>query len=88
VDQTVIKNMQEALQFYKVLAEDNKKRLEEIKEENTSLRKQNEDLEKEIKDLRKQVFDLMHFLCVDATCKLRKQDLKLFDNETKSRENS
>ena len=48
VDNNVITNMQESLEFYKTLADDNKARLEEVLKENTELRK-------EITDLRTQV---------------------------------
>ena len=48
VDNNVITNMQESLEFYKTLADDNKARLEAVLKENTELRK-------EIADLRNQV---------------------------------
>ena len=48
VDANVITNMQESLEFYKTLADDNKARLEEVLSENAELRK-------EITDLRTQV---------------------------------
>lgn len=51
VDNNVITNMQESLEFYKTLADDNKARLEEVLKENTDLRK-------EIGDLRRQVDEL------------------------------
>ena len=43
--------MQESLEFYKTLADDNKARLEDVLKENAELRK-------EIDELRKQVGDL------------------------------
>lgn len=51
VDNNVISNMQESLEFYKTLADDNKARLEDVLKENAELRK-------EIDELRKQVGDL------------------------------
>ncbi len=48
VDNNVISNMQESLEFYKTLADDNKARLESVLKENAELRK-------EISDLRGQV---------------------------------
>lgn len=51
VDNNLIKNMQESLEFYKSLADDNKRRLEEVLAENADLRK-------EVTDLREQVSKL------------------------------
>ena len=51
VDNNVITNMQESLEFYKTLADDNKARLEDVLKENAELRR-------EIDELRKQVGDL------------------------------
>ena len=51
VDNNVISNMQESLEFYKTLVDDNKARLEDALKENAELRK-------EIDELRKQVGDL------------------------------
>jgi len=51
VDANLITNMQESLEFYKTLADDNKARLEEVLRENAELRK-------EISDLRVQVDNL------------------------------
>ena len=48
VDANLITNMQESLEFYKTLADDNKARLDEVLRENAELRK-------EISDLRNQV---------------------------------
>ena len=51
VDNNLINNMQESLEFYKTLADDNKRRLEEVLTENADLRK-------EVTDLREQVSKL------------------------------
>ena len=51
VDNNLINNMQESLEFYKSLADDNKRRLEEVLTENADLRK-------EVTDLREQVSKL------------------------------
>ena len=48
VDNNLISNMQESLEFYKALADDNKRRLDEVLQENASLRK-------EVGELREQV---------------------------------
>lgn len=81
VDNNLIKNMQQSLEFYKKLSDDNKNRLDEVL-------KRNAGLEQEIKDLRKQMFSLMNSICTDLTCQLRKRNLNLFNeqNRTDSRQ--
>lgn len=81
VDNNLIENMQQSLEFYKKLSDDNKNRLDEVL-------KRNAELEQEIKDLRKQIFSLMNSICTDLTCQLRKKSLNLFNeqNETDSRQ--
>lgn len=71
VDNNLINNMKESLDFYEKLSNDNRERLEEVL-------KRNMELEKEIADLRKQMFQLMSTICTDLTCQLRKRDLKVF----------
>lgn len=72
VDNNLIGNMKESLDFYKKLSTDNTERLEEIL-------KRNAELEQEVGELRKQVFNLMSSICTDLTCQLRKRNLNLFD---------
>lgn len=81
VDNDLIENMQQSLEFYKKLSDDNKNRLDEVL-------KRNAELEQEIKDLRKQMFSLMNSICTDLTCQLRKRNLSLFNeqNGTDSRQ--
>lgn len=81
VDNNLIENMQQSLEFYKKLSDDNKDRLDEVL-------KRNAELEQEIKDLRKQMFSLMNSICTDLTCQLRKRNLNLFNeqNGTDSRQ--
>ncbi len=81
VDNNLIENMQQSLEFYKKLSDDNKNRLDEVL-------KRNAELEQEIKDLRKQMFSLMNSICTDLTCQLRKRSLNLFNeqNGTDSRQ--
>lgn len=74
VDNNLIENMQQSLEFYKKLSDDNKNRLDEVL-------KRNAELEQEIKDLRKQMFSLMNSICTDLTCQLRKRDLNLFNEQ-------
>ena len=81
VDNNLIENMQQSLEFYKKLSNDNKNRLDEVL-------KRNAELEQEIKDLRKQMFSLMNSICTDLTRQLRKRNLNLFNeqNGTDSRQ--
>ena len=81
VDNNLIKNMQQSLEFYKKLSDDNEDRLDEVL-------KRNAELEQEIRDLRKQMFSLMNSICTDLTCQLRKRNLNLFNeqNGTDSRQ--
>lgn len=51
VDTNYIENMQKSLEFYENLADDNKKRLEELTDRNTKL-------EHEVVELRKQILKL------------------------------
>lgn len=74
VDETIIHNMRESLEFYKALSNDNKGRLD-------SMIKRNEKLEEEMKDLRRQVNTLMNYMCIDLTCQLRKKNLNLFNEQ-------
>lgn len=81
VDNNLIENMRQSLEFYKKLSDDNKNRLDEVL-------KRNAELEQEIKDLREQMFSLMSSICTDLTCQLRKRNLNLFNeqNGTDSRQ--
>lgn len=81
VDNNLIENMRQSLEFYKKLSDDNKNRLDEVLERNA-------ELEQEIRDLRKQMFSLMNSICTDLTCQLRKRNLNLFNeqNGTDSRQ--
>ena len=64
VDQNLIQNMKESLDFYKQLSDDNRSRLEEVL-------KRNDELENDVKNLRNQMFNLMSQICFDLSCKLR-----------------
>lgn len=81
VDNNLIENMQQSLEFYKKLSDDNKNRLDGVL-------KRNAKLGQEIEDLRKQMFSLMNSICTDLTCQLRKRNLNLFNeqNGTNSRQ--
>lgn len=72
VDNNLINNMKESLDFYEKLSTDNRERLEEVL-------KRNAELEQEVEELRKQMFNLMGSICTDLTCQLRKEKLKPFN---------
>ena len=72
VDNNLINNMKESLDFYERLSADNRERLEEVL-------KRNAELEQEVGELRKQMFNLMSSICTDLTCQLRKRNLNLFN---------
>ena len=67
VDNNLIANMQQSLEFYKQLSDDNKSRLEEIL-------KRNEQLEREVSELRTQMFGLMANICLDLQCTHRMKE--------------
>ena len=74
VDNNLIENMQQSLEFYEKLSDDNNNRLDEVL-------KRNAELEQEIRDLRKQMLNLMNSICTDLTCQLRKRNLNLFNEQ-------
>lgn len=76
VDNTVIGNMKESLDFYKQLSDDNRQRLSEVL-------KKNEQLEKEISDLRTQLLNLTLNICMDLTCKNRILSNKVAEEQQK-----
>lgn len=65
VDNNLINNMKDSLEFYTRLSEDNKLRLDRALS-------RNEELEKEVKELRQQVMGLMTSICTDLSCQIRK----------------
>ena len=58
VDNNVISNMDDSLEFYKKLSDDTNKRLDDILKKNNELIASNESLEKEVKQLKVTVDDL------------------------------
>lgn len=68
VDSNLIQNLHEALEFYKNISDDNKKRLEELSEKNKQL-------EKEVGELRDKVFTLMENVCYKYSCTVREKEL-------------
>ena len=80
VDNNIIQNMKESLEFYKQLSDDNKKRLEEVLKRNEELERRDEKLEDEVRQLKNQMINLMGQICLDLTCKVRQKEL--FGNGT------
>lgn len=76
VDNNLIKNMQDSLEFYKKLSDDNKSRLEEVL-------KRNDNLEEEVKELRQQVMSLLTSICTDLSCQIRKGNYEDVINKNK-----
>ena len=64
VDHNLIENMENSLEFYKKLSDDNKTRLEEMAERNKIL-------EAEIQELKKQMLNLTMNICMNLTCASR-----------------
>ena len=77
VDQNLIQNMKESLDFYKQLSDDNRSRLEEVLSRNEELEKRNDRLEEEVKKLRDQMFTLMSQICLDLSCKIRQNGTEI-----------
>ena len=69
VDNNVIQNMQQSLEFYKELSDDTKNRLTEVLEKNQKL-------EDDVSELRKQMLNLTMKICLDLSCKHRIIEIK------------
>lgn len=74
VDNNLIKNMKESLDFYKQLSDDNRQRLE-------IALKRSDSLEEEVKELRQQVMNLLTSICTDMSCQLRQGNYKKLFNK-------
>lgn len=75
VDNNLIQNMKESLDFYKQLSDDNKKRLEEVLKRNEELERRDERLEEEMRQLKNQMINLMGQICLDLSCKIRQKEI-------------
>lgn len=73
VDNTVISNMKQSLDFYKALSDDNKSRLLDVQAKNAQL-------EKEISELKTKLMELSLSICLDLSCQYRK-----LSNSTRNR---
>ena len=80
VDHNLIENMENSLEFYKKLSDDNRARLEEMAERNKAL-------EIEVQELRKQMLNLTMNICLDLTCANRvREQLKRRSYNGKSKD--
>jgi predicted nucleic-acid-binding protein len=77
VDNTVINNLKEVVNTYKLICDDNKRTIEEYI-------KSKDRLEDEIKDLRKQVNELTMSICYDLTCSARQKMPRTINTEDKN----
>lgn len=69
VDSNLIENMENSLEFYRKLSDDNRARLDSMVE-------RNQNLERELQELRKQVLNLTLNICMDLTCANRIREYK------------
>lgn len=81
VDSTLIQNLQNSLDFYKTLVDDNTKRLEDVLRRNEDLEKRNQALEEKVSKLNDQMFALMRDICINYQCKYRQRRIGLYGNE-------
>lgn len=68
--------MQDSLDFYKQMVDDNKIRLQEREEENRILREELKSTKEEVRQLREQVDYLMRFVCTNMQCDNRDKKTK------------
>ena len=81
VDGNLIHNMQEALEYYKQLSDDNKVRIKEVLEENQQLFDENKKLRNDIDELKSQMNKLATSICYDLSCQLRKREYSTLNME-------
>ena len=84
VDSNLIHNMQEGLEYYKQLSDDNKARIKAVLDENKQLFDDNKQLRKDLEELKSQMNKLATSICYDLSCQLRKREystLNIKENE-------
>lgn len=79
VDHNLIENMENSLEFYQKLSDDNRTRLEEMIE-------RNDNLEKEVQELRRQMLNLTMNICMDLTCVNRIREHQILTKNGKSKD--
>lgn len=95
VDHNRIENMNDSLEFYTKLSDDNKDRLDDLIQRNQELEallknvvKENQALKTEIEEVRRQMLALTLNICMDLTCANRvreKQNIKKLNGKNKDR---
>lgn len=95
VDHNRIENMNDSLEFYTKLSDDNKDRLDDLIQRNQELEtllkdvvKENQSLKTEIEEVRRQMLALTLNICMDLTCANRvreKQNIKKLNGKNKDR---
>lgn len=73
VDHTIIKGMQESLEFYEKLSDDTKQRLEESVKERNVMKEKIDKQGQEISELKTQVLRMSVSICYDLSCEYRKR---------------
>lgn len=71
-DRNIIENMENALEFYKKLSDDNKDRLDEMT-------RRNDTLEQEIRELKNQVLNLSMNICMNLACETRSRKYQIIN---------
>ena len=81
VDSNLIHNMQEGLEYYKQLSDDNKARIKAVLDENKQLFDENKQLRKDLEELKSQMNKLATSICYDLSCQLRKREYSTLNME-------
>ena len=81
VDSNLIHNMQEGLEYYKQLSDDNKARIKAVLDENKQLFDDNKQLRKDLEELKSQMNKLATSICYDLSCQLRKREYSTLNME-------
>lgn len=97
VDHNTIENMNDSLEFYTKLSDDNKERLDSLITRNqelegiiNTLAQENRSLKSEVEEVRRQMLALTLNICMDLTCANRvreKQNIKKLNGKSKDRFN-
>ena len=91
VDNNLITNMKESLDFYIKLVEDNTIRLENVLKRNEELERRDERLEQEVANLKSQIEEIQNNSCFENNCgkRVRQEKIKRgLTYGTKTKENS